>query len=300
MPAEAGIQKDRPFDWIPAFAGMTIVRENTSAYLLPLAGGEEGCYSESVAGRPSGFAQAGGGSNPVMGDVHFLAIDTPGDVGSVAVGTRNGTVAEISTSVRATHSATLLPAVDRVVGLAGISPADLGGVVVGAGPGSFTGIRIAAATAKGISAALEVPFLAYSSLLCAAATAGGGMGMVCAVFDARGRDVFAALYDFGTEIHTVIAPTATTIDDVIEQLSGLGEVRAVGDGVLRHREEIERRTSARIVPPHLGAARAGALVWLATTWPDAGLVEDVGEWEPSYLRASGAERIAAARAGGGA
>lgn len=248
-----------------------------------------------MTGQASGLA---GGGVAVADGGYLLAIDSSTAHGSVAVGTRDGVLAEISMSVRATHSSSLLPGVDHVLGRAGIGPSDIGAVVVGAGPGSFTGIRIAAATAKGIGHALGTPCFAYSSLLLLAAGACGGTGTVCAILDARGRDVFAALYRFGAELRTTMEPTATTIDEMIDHLRQLDGVRVVGDGATRHQAEIEAETKAHVVPPHLGSPRAAALIWLATTWPAAGKVDDLGTWEPTYLRASGAERIAAQRAKG--
>ena len=232
------------------------------------------------------------------GEGFILAIDSSTSHGSVAVGTREGVVAEMSMSVRATHSSSLLLGVDHVLALAGIRPPDLAAVVVAGGPGSFTGIRIAGATAKGITHALGLPLFAYSSLLALAAAASGGTGTVCAILDARGRDVYAAVYRFGAELSISMQPTATTIDAMIDQLRRVDGARVVGDGASRHRDEIEAETRAHVVSAHLGSPRAGALVWLASTWPEAGAVDDPTVWEPTYLRASGAERIAAQRAKG--
>jgi tRNA threonylcarbamoyladenosine biosynthesis protein TsaB len=227
----------------------------------------------------------------------LLAIDSSTSRGSVAIGNAAGVLSEIYLTVRATHSSALLPAIDRALRSSSLSPGDLGGVVVGAGPGSFTGIRIAAAMAKGIVRALGIPMYAYSSLLAAAAQASAASGMVCAVFDARGRDVYAAAYDFRSDVEVLIPPTACTIDDVVERLRDLDALLFVGDGAIRHRSELEA-AGGRVAPPHFGHPGGGALIWLAVAEPMWGLVDDPAAWEPSYLRASGAERIAAARAAG--
>jgi tRNA threonylcarbamoyladenosine biosynthesis protein TsaB len=236
------------------------------------------------------------------GDGLLLAVELSGPTGSVALGTASGVLAEMSFTVPANHSAALLPAIDRIVRGSGVTPGDLRGIVVGAGPGSFTGIRIAGATAKGMAHALGIPLFAYSSLLAAAAQhAAAATGTVCAVFDARGRDVFIAAYRFLPQPETVRTPGAMTLDDAMSTFAGSAPQLWVGDGALRHRAELEARFGARVVAPaHFALPRATSLLWLGTVGPEAGRVADPGSWEPTYLRSSGAERIAAARREAGA
>src|SRR5690606_26375000 len=142
----------------------------------------------------------------------------------------------------------------------GLEPRDLGGIAVGGGPGSFTGLRIAGATAKGMVHALEVPLFAYSSLLAAAAQAWSATGPVCAIFDARGRDVFAATYRFGTGIEVIDPPAAWTVDELLARFEGVEPPLFVGDALARHGEEIASRLGAALAPEHFQAPRAAALV----------------------------------------
>lgn len=225
----------------------------------------------------------------------LLAIEASTDYGSVAVGGVAGVLAEVGTGGRAGHSSKLLPAVDAALRAVGLGPADLGGVVVGAGPGSFTGIRIAAATAKGIARAREIPLYAYSSLLATAANAWAHDGPVCALADARGTDVYAACYRFGGTIEVKAAPAAVSIDEIVDRYLDGAVPLFVGDGALRHMEILTGRLGARVADVHHTAPRAASLLWLVARAPAIGLVADPSAWEPEYLRASGAERIAAAR-----
>ena len=95
-------------------------------------------------------------------------------------------------------------------------------------------------------------------------------------------------------------PAALSLDELIDRFAGEGEPPLfVGEGAGLHARELRERLRAGIGPPHLAMPRASALVWLALTQPRAGRVEDPSAWEPEYLRASGAERIAAERASGG-
>jgi tRNA threonylcarbamoyladenosine biosynthesis protein TsaB len=252
---------------------------------------------------------ANAGRPPDQGlDRPLLAMESSTSRGSVAVGDAGGIRAEMVLDVVGAHSSALLPAVEEVMRAAGLRPAELGGVVVGAGPGSFTGLRIAASTAKGIVHGLGIPLFAYSSLLAAAASAWGAERPVCALFDARKRDVFAGCWRFcagggdelSTSLEVVMEPTALSMEEVIDRFRDAPAPIFVGDGALLHEEELRRELDARVMPAALGGPRAAALLWLARLDPAAGAVEDAGAWEPDYIRDPGAVRIAAARPAGGA
>jgi tRNA threonylcarbamoyladenosine biosynthesis protein TsaB len=224
-----------------------------------------------------------------------LALDTSTSVGSAAVGDGDRLLAEVVLNVGAGHSSALLPAIDRALRSAGLEPRDLAAVVAGAGPGSFTGVRIGAATAKGIVHAAGIPLFAYSSLLAAAAGCWAADRPVCALFDARRRDVYAACYRFGAGVEEVLAPGAGTLDEVLERFRGGEPPLFTGEAAVIHRAEIERELpGARVVPSPLAAPRASALLALVRAIPDRGRVASSAHWEPEYVRASGAERIAAA------
>jgi tRNA threonylcarbamoyladenosine biosynthesis protein TsaB len=247
----------------------------------------------------------------------LLAIDTSTTAGSVAVGDGDRLLAEVTLGVAGQHSTALMPAIDATVRWAGLARRDLRGVVVAGGPGSFTGLRIGAATAKGIVATLGVPLWSYSGLLATAAgcamVSAAGDPLVCAMFDARRRDVYAACYRFrraesGTRregggrttaflpvVQTVMEPAAMSLDEVLERY-GAGTVPLfTGEAAVIHADEIEQRLGAHTVPSHLVIPRASSLLWLTRAAPAMGWIDEPAGWEPDYLRASGAERIAAAR-----
>lgn len=236
-----------------------------------------------------------GGATSPSGPV--LALESSTAVGSVAVGDGDEIRAEIVLNVGPGHSSALLPAVEEAMRIAGLAPADLAAIVIGGGPGSFTGLRIAAATAKGMLSALQVPLYAYSGLLAAAAAHLAARGPVWGLFDARRRDLFAACYRFTDRVEVLATPAALSLDEVIQQAQEGGDPPFfVGDGALLHADEITRETGGRVAPPHLSAPRASALIWLAHHEPAVGYVPDPARWEPDYVRAAGVERIAAARA----
>jgi len=217
----------------------------------------------------------------------LLAIETSTTIGSVALGDGAGVLAEVVLGEQSRHAEAVAPAVDTALKLAGRSLDGLDGVVVGGGPGSFTGVRVGGATAKGLVRALGVPLYAYSGLLALAASV-SQEAAVCALFDARRGEVYAACYRLGDEVDTLLQPGVAHLDQVLDAVAAHDPVYA-GDGAWRYAEVIEGR-GGRPVAPHRGVPRASALLWLADRWPDLGRVADPAAWEPAYLREPGARR----------
>jgi len=222
-----------------------------------------------------------------------LALDTSTQEGSVALGLDGAILGELSLSVRATHSETVLPAIDQLLGEAGRTARDLEAVVVGGGPGSFTGVRIAAALARGICFPTGATLFAYSSLSAIAVHAAhtgdiNSSGPVCALLDARRDQVYAAGYGGFPEFEELIAPFAASIDEV---LGGLDLKAWTFAGVLSEsqRERI-RESGTRLLPAGRGMPMASALLHLTWTCPEAGRIAEPSRWEPTYVRSSSAER----------
>lgn len=217
----------------------------------------------------------------------MLALETSTRLGSVAVGAEGRVLAESVLSVQATYSETVLDEAARLLDRAGVRAAELEGVVVGAGPGSFTGVRIAASLAKGLCFANDLPLYAYSSLRGVAASVGNRR--VCVLFDARRQEVYAAAFAEGAAAGSSLGPVVAPVEELLVGLDPLSEWVFAGDGAVLHRRLIEDR-GGRVLPAHLAVPRASALLWLAETAPEDGVVADRGLWEPEYVRASGAER----------
>lgn len=216
----------------------------------------------------------------------WLGIEAATPTGGAAVA-RDGVLrAEITLGLTTRHAELLLPAIDFVLHAAGVVPAALDGIVVGAGPGSFTGVRIAAATARGLAAGLGVPLFAHSSLAAVAAGARGGDRPVCALFDARRGEVYAGCYRFEPgHMQVLLEPAALPVTAVLERVAALDPL-FVGDGALRYAAWLP----SAALPPLLAPPRAAALLWLQDLDPEAGRVPEVAGWEPAYLRESGAEQ----------
>jgi tRNA threonylcarbamoyladenosine biosynthesis protein TsaB len=216
----------------------------------------------------------------------WLAVETATATGSVAVW-KGGLAFEQTLRIHGTHSERVLPAVDYALSVTRTVPDEVSAFVVGSGPGSFTGVRIAASLAKGWSMARGTPLFAYSSLL-AAAAGSGAQGPVCALFDARRGQVYAACYRLsGAGAPGVqLEPSAWTVDELLEELSSRGLVPVfVGEGAIAYRELICRAlTGATVLPEHVGVPRAASLLWLRSVAPDLGRVARPEVWEPLYVR----------------
>jgi tRNA threonylcarbamoyladenosine biosynthesis protein TsaB len=215
----------------------------------------------------------------------LVAIEAATDLGSVAIGVGTELTGEVVVGVRSRHAESLLPALDYLMRTARVERRAIRGIVAGAGPGSFTGVRIAAATARGLAQGLGVPLYAYSSLAALALDAALDRP-VCAVFDARRGEVYAACYvlDPATgRLHTLMTPDVLTVPALLLRVAGLDPF-FVGEGVLRYGAELGATHAGPRLP------RASALLRLAAADPEGGRIQDPAGWEPSYIRASGAER----------
>lgn len=225
-----------------------------------------------------------------------VAIETATGLGSVAVGRGDAVLAEVTLGVQTRHAERALPALAVALELAGVLRSEVGEVVVGSGPGSFTGVRVAGAMAKGLVAALDVPLRAYSSLLALAVSAASDRP-VCGLFDARRGEVYAGCWRVSRQgIETWMAPRVGGLEGVVAAVDAAREAAGddpvfVGEGAERYRGELEALGVA--VSPTPTWPRASSLIWLAQHHPSGGRVADVPGWQPDYVRASSAEREAA-------
>lgn len=218
----------------------------------------------------------------------ILALDTSTMTASVAV-TVDGRVAAAHEDRVTTHSERLLPLVEEVLAAAGLDAAAIDAVACGAGPGSFTGLRIGFATAKGLAFALGKPLYAVSSLaalavLAAPAAAARG-AEILAILDARRREVYAGLYRL--DAAGLPAPAAAEVVIAPDRLAAElppGPRVVVGDGALAYPEAAARMGAVLADLRPTPSAIAVAKLAEARGTPD-----DLLAAGPSYIRASEAE-----------
>jgi tRNA threonylcarbamoyladenosine biosynthesis protein TsaB len=214
----------------------------------------------------------------------WLAIDTATDVASVAIGSAERGAALNSIRDARQHAAQIVPMIKQI--LAGLPVSQLAGIVVGDGPGSFTGLRIGWAAAKGLAHERELPIVAVPSLLGAAhAAAAGGAGPIVACFDALRGQVFGAIYAFPAgRVETLVAPDLFTVPELARLAPPPGRpVQAVGDGAHRYAREIEEWIGRPPLAVEKLPAVAGSLLALAP------LVGYPATGEPSYGRPAEAQ-----------
>ncbi len=224
----------------------------------------------------------------------ILAIDSSGQVASVAL-TSDGTVlAEYTLNYKKTHSQTLLPMIDEIVRMTDFDLSELDGIAIAAGPGSFTGLRIGSATAKGLAMALDKPIIEIPTVDALAFNLWGCEKVICPMMDARRQQVYTGLYTFeGGELKTILSQCAIAVTEVLGKINETGlPVVFLGDGVPVYKDIIksECNVSYLIAPAHHNRQNALSVAALGEVYFDKGIIVNSDEHKPIYLRKSQAER----------
>ena len=235
----------------------------------------------------------------------LLGLDSSGLVASAAIVEDDTLLAEYTSNYKKTHSQTLLPMLDEIAGMTELDLDTIDAIAVAAGPGSFTGLRIGSATAKGLGLALNKPLVAVPTVDALAYNLYDVPGLICPLMDARRNQVYTGLYEFRDHKMETVAPQmAVGVEAIVEQINSLGrEVIYLGDGVAVYREQLEQLTKVPFsfaLRPGISAAAeaagaAGAVAALGAVYYARGQVETAAEHRPEYLRMSQAERERAER-----
>lgn len=224
----------------------------------------------------------------------LLAIESSGLVASAAIVTEDALLAEYTVNFKKTHSQTLLPMVEEIVSMLGVDLKEIDAIAVSAGPGSFTGLRIGSATAKGLGLALKKPIIPVPTTQGIAANLYGAEGIICPLMDARRNQVYTGLYRYNKDGFVIVEDQmAVMIEDIIEKVNAIGEpVTYLGDGVEAFADILKEKTTVpfSFAPIHVSKQRAGALAARAVELYRAGVMQSAAEHEPDYLRLSQAER----------
>ncbi len=224
----------------------------------------------------------------------ILALESSGLVASVAVWEDHKIIGEFSTNFKKTHSQTLLPMLDKVVQMLELKLEEIDAIAVSKGPGSFTGLRIGSATAKGLGLALDKPLIGVPTVDALAYNLYGTKRLICPMMDARRAQVYTGLYTFeGGQFKIVCPQKACSLEEIAEQINALGkETILLGDGVPVYEKMIKDMLHVpySMAPAHLAYQRAGALASLAAIYFEEGKTETAKAFKPDYLRVSQAER----------
>ena len=228
----------------------------------------------------------------------ILAFETSAKAASVALLDGSKLLGESYQNTGLTHSQTLMVMAEDMLKAAGKTMADVGAVAVAEGPGSFTGVRIGVAAAKGLSWGGELPCYGVSTLEAMAETLGVYQGYVCPCMDARRSQVYNALFYVNQgNIERIRDDRAIALSDLAQELKALeGPVFLVGDGANLAYNTLSGEIPGLVLPPeHRQHQRASGVALLAAKKIAAGDPGDGNALTPNYLRLSQAERERAER-----
>ena len=225
--------------------------------------------------------------------MRILGIESSSLVASAAVVENEVTLAEYTVNYKKTHSQTLLPMIDETMRLLDMEPSAVDAIAVSGGPGSFTGLRIGSATAKGLGLALKKPLIHVPTLDAMAYGLFGASGLICPMMDARRQQVYTGIYRFEERFEIVMEQSALAVADLAERLNALGErVIFLGDGVPVYEKQLAETLTVPycFAPAHVNRQRAASVAALGAVYFAEGKTETAAEHKPDYLRKSQAER----------
>lgn len=231
----------------------------------------------------------------------ILAIESSGLTASVALAMDNTLIAEYTVNYKKTHSQTLLPMLDEIKKMTELDLESIDAIAISNGPGSFTGLRIGSASAKGLGLALNKPLIEVSAIEALAYNLYGMNEAICPIMDARRNQVYTGVFTFNKkgqspydyEFSTLLEPVPLDIKELITKLNDMGrDVIFTGDGIDVYKEVI----ASELKVPYSYAAftgnrqKAGSVALLAMAMAKEGKFVKAEDSSPVYLRLSQAER----------
>ena len=216
----------------------------------------------------------------------ILGIDTATQIASVGITRGEEVVAEASNRATSNHTETLLPLIADVLSRADVSLHDIEGIGVSIGPGSFTGLRIALGTVKGLAYATGQRVVGVPTLEALAHTLSDWEGLVCPILDARKREVYAALFQRSRngDLATVLPAHVSPLNAVLTHVSA--PCLFLGDGVETYGAAIRDHcgTRAHLLPFSTHHPRGAVVAKLAWERLSRGDADDIATLVPAYVR----------------
>lgn len=223
----------------------------------------------------------------------ILSIDSSTPVAGIAVSDGMQLLGEITLNTKNTHSEKLMPLVKHLLDELALSVNDLDAIAVTQGPGSFTGLRIGMATAKGLAQGAGKKLIAVPTLDCLAQNLLHYPGIICPIMNAQKKQVYTAIYRSGRDkLERLSDYQAIAVEQLAAQLKELQEdVWFVGDGVAAFADMFQELLgdACRFADGHNILPRAGALAMLAAERASEERFDDLYQAELIYIRKSEAE-----------
>ena len=231
----------------------------------------------------------------------IIALDSSGLVASAAVIEDQTLIAEYNIQYKKTHSQTLLPMLDELRKMVELNLDTIDAIALAKGPGSFTGLRIGSATAKGLGLAMNKPIIEIPTLDGLACNLYGTDKLICPIMDARRNQVYTGIYEFvkrkekpvSYKLSSLLSQCAVSIEEIAERCNSFGrEVIFLGDGVPVFEEKLTElmKVPYGFAPAHMNRQRAAAFGILAADYYMEGKMVNAADHAPEYLRLSQAER----------
>lgn len=242
----------------------------------------------------------------------ILALDSSGLVASVALAEDDNLIAEYTIQYKKTHSQTLLPMLEEIRNMVELDLSTVDAIAVAAGPGSFTGLRIGSATAKGLAFAMDKPIIPVPTLEGLAYQMYGTDAVVCPIMDARRSQVYTGIYEFISpkcesgavsvtgslplgeyDMRVIKEQCAVFFDEIAEELNRIGrKVVFVGDGIPVFKERMKEvlQVPYTLAPAHRNRQSAACIAALGSVYYAQGKSVSGDKFVPEYLRLSQAER----------
>ena len=221
----------------------------------------------------------------------ILAIDSSSIAGSVALFEDDTIKYEDISHDKRTHSETLLPMIAKLKEESGLDLSTIDAIAITGGPGSYTGLRIGGATAKGLGLALDKPIINVPTMEALAYNVKDSDCLVCPMMDARRERVFTGLYKFNDgNLEVIKDQCVLTIDELVDEINE--PVIFLGDGVDAYKELLDEKVKVEhtFAPEVDNSVKASSFVKLAKVFFDEGKVESARDHKPDYLMLSQAER----------
>lgn len=245
----------------------------------------------------------------------IIALDSSGLVASAAIVQDGEMVGEYTINHKKTHSQTLLPMLEELKNMTELELDTVDAIAVAGGPGSFTGLRIGSATAKGLAWTMDVPVISVPTTDAMAYHFYGSDKLICPIMDARRSQVYCGIYTFERtqdeqvwdaqsakdraggrvryQLRVIQEACAVAVEELIERLNKLNqEVVFLGDGVPVYQNKITEGITIpfSFAPPHCNRQRAANVAVLGAVYFAEGKIQKAAEHAPEYLRLSQAER----------
>ena len=218
----------------------------------------------------------------------ILAIDTSCTVATAAVTDDNKLLGEYYIDDKLTHSQKLMPMIDALLTELGLTPKDIDVFAVSVGPGSFTGLRIGIATAKGFAAGAGKAMAGVSTLKAMAYRHPMCALDIMPMIDARNAQVFCGKYKFDGGCKTLLEPQVKNIEDIINEITT--PTLVMGDGAIKNKEALAANKNILFAPPHLNMPSAASVCIAAMDEIKENGAKSPDEVNAVYIRKSQAEQ----------